>query len=106
MYYYPADDEEFDVPVEKVPAVSGGIFGVEFIVRNAALGDCMFLLVQHPAVVQPGCPPISAEKRRVKQALWYSYDYSDGIRDFGPWEGYFDPFFYGGAEGACPRVLF
>lgn len=109
IYYYSEDDEEFDVAVQKVPSARGGVFGVEFVVSNATLGDCMFVLVPTPEALQPGCPPESAEKRRAKKYLWYKFGANESLSEASPPDAAgFESFFYNevaGVNAASTRVI-
>ena len=73
--YYSDDDANYDVPLEPVRPGQHGLFGEEFVIPNATMSDCLFLLAS-PGTVYPGCPPESVEgRKRVKARSAASDDY-------------------------------
>eukprot|EP00892_Ulva_mutabilis_P006551 jgi/Ulvmu1/4268/UM194_0008.1 len=64
VYYYAYDDSAYDVAATEAPIDRRGEFGAEFVVDEAVMSDCVYLKADD-GVVQPGCPEVSAEHRRV-----------------------------------------
>lgn len=61
--YLPEDDDGFDVKFKQVPPGKQGMSGVEFIISDATMSDCIVLTAAETAVL-PGCPPESVQRRR------------------------------------------
>eukprot|EP00892_Ulva_mutabilis_P000987 jgi/Ulvmu1/1088/UM106_0004.1 len=62
LTYYADDDDAYDVPIKPVPAGEASMWGEEFVIADASMGDCVFLLVPD-ITMYPGCPPEAATRR-------------------------------------------
>eukprot|EP00892_Ulva_mutabilis_P000965 jgi/Ulvmu1/1086/UM106_0002.1 len=67
LTYYAEDDKEYDVTVTEVPLGEASMWGEEFVIVNASLGDCTYLLALDDTVY-PGCPTSSTERRKAVKA--------------------------------------
>lgn len=60
--YYAADDANYDVEVDAVAIGERGMFGAEFVITEAVMSNCVYLLSERDKVL-PGCAEASVQQR-------------------------------------------
>ena len=60
--YYPEDDQHYDVHITEVQGQERDTLGVEFIIEEQVMSDCVYVFVGKDTVL-PGCPEASRGKR-------------------------------------------
>eukprot|EP00892_Ulva_mutabilis_P006269 jgi/Ulvmu1/4013/UM188_0003.1 len=87
VIYTPSDDEDYDVELTLVQPSQRSPLGKDFMIENATMSDCMFLLAREGQVF-PGCPARSVAGR---EQLVHSWDATVELEDL-PQEPSFDEY--------------
>ena len=69
VVYYASDDAQYDVPLELVPPGAQTKFGADFVIADATMSDCLYLLAKDGDVF-PGCPVESVAGRHRLVRSW------------------------------------